>query len=320
MESNKLRTSFSSMSKFTQCPRQWWLSDVRSLAPVDAPLTGALPFGGRMHTALEWWSKGEVESPLEGWEIVSREAEAVEAGRGGLGMADLDKETVLGSIMLEGFANWWEEEGEDQEFEIISVEKELRNELEVVTPSGDLVSVWLYGKLDRVLKHRDNGQIWVADWKSTRLLQLAAMESLEMSPQPRIYAELLAQSLGFPISGIRFTFLRKVKRSGSAKPPFWFNYDLALSQYNIKQHMDRVSAWAGKMVSTVESLEAGVSHETAAPFNPGWWCKTCPFRNVCMIYQTAGEQAAEDMLEDHFAPRDPLERYTSEALAEGEDA
>lgn len=316
METSRLRTSFSSMTKFTQCNRQWWLGDLRSLAPIDKPLTGALPFGGRIHDALERWSNGDVETPLEAWEIVQRDADAIVAERGGLGMEEMDKEAVLGSIMLDGFLDWWEEEGEDQEFEVVAVEKELRNELEVVTPSGEVVDIWLFGKLDRVLVNRDNGQVWVADWKTTRSLRESAIQSLEMSPQPRVYASLLEQNLGQPISGIRYTFLRKVKRSAAAKPPFWFNYDLPMSKYNIGHHMERVSAVAGKMVETAKALEAGVPHGSAAPFNPGWYCATCPFRNVCHAYQTAGQQAAEDMLEDNFTVRDPLERYTSEALKE----
>lgn len=318
METQKpsLRTSYSSTQNYIQCPRRWWLRDLRQLAPDREERTGALPFGSRIHTALDWWETGKM-GLRDAWATLCNNEADIEEERGGLGMDAIEKEALLGAAMLEGFETWWEEEGEDQEYEVIAVEQGIKEAIEVVTPAGEAVEVMLYGKPDQVMRHRDNGSILIRDWKTTRLLEEKAKASLEMSPQPRIYSRMLQQAMpGENVAGIRYTFLRKVKRTAAAKPPFWFSYDLMLSQYNIDHHMRRLAAVTGKMVETRQLVEAGVDPEQAAPFNPGQWCSTCPFQSVCFVMQTVGMDAAEEMLEDNFIERDPMERYAEE---EGEE-
>ena len=309
-----LVTSYSSIHNYMSCPRAWYLRDLRRLGPILDKRTGALGFGSRFHHALEAWGDGTVADPVEAWHQLMAHEYGIAAERDGLGVDELDKENTLGVTMFEGFRDWYAAEGEDQEFEVIAVEKKLSNELEVHTPDGEVVEIWLYGKLDQVLRHRDSGQFWIKDWKTTKNLEDATKETLENSPQPRIYASLLRQELpDMPVVGIRYTMFRKVLRTGRGKPPWYFNYDMHLSNYNIEHHLQRVSAITGKMVDTARKLEAGVPHVNAAPFNPSWQCKTCPFRNPCYVMQTAGMQAAEDMLEDQFHEVDPLARYKTEA-------
>lgn len=642
-----LRTSYSAIQKFTQCPRAWYLGDYRRLGPVTEPPTGALKFGGRMHTAIELGTTGVYETPLHAWKALMQKEYEIEESLGGFSMAELEKEAVLGTVMLESLDEWRAVEGDDQEFEVVAVEKQLREELLIHTPAGDEVSVWLYGKLDELLVHRDNGQVWIRDWKhlpltepvltpngwvpmgeleegdtvvgsdgkatqiygispvttqdvwevemfdgtvvrcsgthkwlvnttdtptpqvvtteemaatplrsrtywrvpvlsgpveyattgeplpispyalglliadgylaaknghitfsskdgetaallaehiplkdcrhygnfnwapveqvplraalealgllgklsadkfipreyllapvedrlallqglydgdglraqqryttcspqlaedvvelirslggkanlnrsreevrpgsgrvarnyhvnfsfptdefarlpekraswhpkrgaawraikairktsettemrciavtaedqlyvtrgfvithnTTKDLQETAISGVEASPQPRIYARLLEQELpGTHIAGIRYTFLRKVQRSARAKPPFVFAHDMQLSKYNVGHHMRRVEAITGQMVDTFRALEHEVDHEYAAPFTPGWWCSSCPFKNVCYVMQTVSNEAAEDMLTDFFTEKDPLERYDHEEM------
>lgn len=312
-----MKTSYSGIQKLMQCPRAWYLGEYRSLGAVLDKRTGALGFGGRIHNAMEAWSDGTVASPRDAWDELSNHEYAVAAERGFMDTPELDKETELGAVMLEGFGLWWETEGENQEFEVIAVEKGFSNELEIVTDTGEVVTLWLYGKLDRVLRHRDNGQIWVADWKTTKDLQESAIAGVEASPQPRIYKRLVEQALpGEHIAGIRYTFLRKVGRSSRAKPPFYFNHDLNLSRYNTDAHMTRVTAIASRMVDMDTKLGGGELHEDIAPFNPGWYCSTCPFKNVCHVMNTVGMDAADDMLDEEFTYRDPLERYKNAGVGE----
>lgn len=310
-----LTTSYSSIHHYMQCPRAWYLRDLRRLGPVLDKRTGALGFGGRFHAALEAWGDGTVADPAEAWAQLMAHEYAIAAERDGYGMDELSKEDTLGLTMLDGFRDWAAADGEDQEFEVVAVEKKLSNELEIETPDGELVSIWLYGKLDRILRHREFPEMfWIGDWKTTKNLEEVTKEGLEQSPQPRIYRALLAQQLpDMHIAGIRYTIFRKVLRTGRAKPPFYFHYDMRMSDYNTQHHLQRVSAITGKMVDTMQAVERGVPHELAAPFNPGWYCKGCPFRGPCSVMQTAGMQAAEDMLADQFHEVDPLARYKEEA-------
>ena len=285
------------------CPRSWYYGEYLSLALANEKLTGPLGFGGRIHEALEAWGKGA--DALQTWELLmSRDYACADAVQ----LPDLSQEDELGRIMLEGLVEWWDTEGEDQEFEVIGVEQKLSNVLTV-----ESVDIWLYGKLDQLLRHRESGQLWLRDYKTTRYLEDAFKDSVEWSPQPRIYAELVQRQLGEHICGVRYTALRKVKRTAAAKPPFYFNFDLQLPEVNIREHMDRVYAITGRMVSTARWLDSGVYHGTAAPFNPGWQCKSCPFRNVCYVQQTVGQEAADDMIEDLYVVRDPFERYRDRA-------
>ncbi|MGV1079706.1 MAG: PD-(D/E)XK nuclease family protein [Candidatus Nanopelagicales bacterium] len=308
-------TSYSSIQRFAVCPRQWYLAEVRRLGPVMDKRTGALGFGGRIHTALEAWASGQIQAPVAMWDTLMSREYVLASERGGFGLDELDKENALGWAMLDGFMDWWETEGEDEEFEVIGVETRHAEELLVDTPQGEEVAVWVYGKLDRRLRNRETGQLWVADWKTTAYLQEAAKQGVEQSPQPRIYAALLRQE-DAPVVGIRYTFLRKVLRTAKARPPYYFNYDLQLPQYNVDHHLSRVRAFAGQMVDTAMRIGHGVDHEFAAPFNVGWHCKSCPFNTACYLMQTTGMEAAEDYLTDNFHEVDPLERYKAEAEQE----
>lgn len=314
-----LTTSFSSLQSFAECPRQWYLKDYRRLKPVVEKRTGALGFGGRIHAALEIYFKTGTDL-IEVWQALSaHEYGLIEAAGGGFGTEELDKETKLGQIMLEGFLDWEAERGSDQEFEVIDVEKQMKNLLRIATPEGEPVDIWLYGKLDQLLRHRDTGRFRILDWKTTVKLEGATNTTLSRSPQPRIYRSLLAQEFpGLDIDGVRFTALRKVQRSARATPPFYWNFDMMMSPYNVQAHMTRVIAVVGQMQHAVDQLDAGVPHEIAVPFHPGWRCDMCLFKAVCSVMQLDGMQAAEDMIEDQFTDGDPFERYTKDAQEEYE--
>ena len=304
------RTSYSSIQRYSVCPRAWYLGEYLSLGPVLDKRTGALGFGTRVHAALEVHGKGG--DPIETWHALSHHEYEIASERGWM-TDELDKETALGLVMLEGLIEWEAEQGDDEEYEVIAVEHKVSNTLEIVLPSGEVVDIHLYGKLDQALRHRQFGTVLIKDWKTTRNLEEATKEGLETSAQPRIYQALLSQEMpDVPVVGVRYTIMRKVLRTGRAKPPFYFNYDLSMSEYNVAQHMERVTAHATRMLRSKRALDAGVPHGMAAPFNPTWQCKTCVFRHPCWTWQTTGEQAGRDMLEEQFVVVDPMSRYNDD--------
>lgn len=312
-----LVTSYSSLQMFAECPRQWYLKDYRRLKPIVEKRTGALGFGGRIHTALEFWGKGA--DLIEVWHALSSHEYALldAAGGGQWDTSDLDKETKLGLVMLEGFLEWFATEGDEQEFEVVAVEKQMKNLLHVLTPAGQSVDIWLYGKLDQLLQHKDTGRFRIRDWKTTANLEDATNSKMDQSPQPRIYRVLLAQEFpGLDIDGIRYSMLRKVQRSARATPPFYWNYDIMLNSYNLQAHMTRVEAMAGRVVEATAALDAGEDHEMVTPFHASWRCTPCPVKGICGLWQHTGIQAGEDMIEDQFTVGDPFERYEKEAANE----
>lgn len=306
-----LITSYSSIQGYASCPRSWYLKDLRRLAPAQERRSGALWFGGRIHNALEAWCDGTVPDPVTAWHAICAHEFAV-AAENEEPTDQLSKDATLGLVMLEGFMGWWPSRGEEQEYEQLAVEEQHHDILSIDVDDVP-VDIRLNGKLDRVLRHRETGNVVIGDWKTTDKLEETAFAELSQSSQPRIYRALLAKTRPeLPVTGIRYTMLRKVKRTAAAKPPFYFDLDLDLSDYDVSQHMRRTRAVIRQMLAAKHAIEEGVDHRDAAPWTRSWKCASCPFRNPCMLMQSTGMEAAEAMLEDSFIERDPFERYDEE--------
>jgi RecB family exonuclease len=105
--------SFSDLGTFNQCRRRWWLATYRRLRRIDEPPTGPLPFGSRIHAALEAFYDGTVADPATAWNALMQHEFAVDSSQRRLAHPDLDKESKLGHRMLEGYLEWLAETGED---------------------------------------------------------------------------------------------------------------------------------------------------------------------------------------------------------------
>lgn len=308
-----LTTSYSSLQTFAECPRQWYLNDYRKLKPAVEKRTGALGFGSRIHAAMEAWGHGG--DLIESWHDLSKAEYELLPGE--WDSSELDKETKLGLVMLEGFLEWFEVDGSDAEFEVVGVEKQVKTVLETYTSDGEPVEIWMYGKLDRLLRSKETGRYRILDWKTSNKLVDATANLLERSPQPRIYRSLLDLDLpGIDIDGVRYVILRKVQRTARATPPFYWNFDLLMSPYNVEAHMTRVRTMASRMDDARQRLDIGAPHEVVVPFNPSWRCDTCVFKAPCALMQHTSLAAGEALLQDAYVTGDPLERYKKEALHE----
>lgn len=307
-----LTTSYSSIQGFTSCPRSWYLRDLRRLSPATDRRSGPLWFGGRIHNALEAWCDGTTSSPVEAWHAICAHEFAI-AAENEAPTDQLTKDATLGLVMLEGFMEWWPTRGEEQEYEQLAVEEEHHDILSLDVDDVP-VDIRLNGKLDRLLRHRETGDVVVGDWKTTDKLAETAYNELAQSSQPRIYRALLAATRpDLPVTGIRYTMLRKVKRTAAAKPPFYFDLDLTLTAHDVEEHMRRVRTVVRQMLAVKHAVEEGVDHRDVATWNRSWKCTTCPFKNPCELWQSTGAAAAEAMLEDNYVERDPFERYESES-------
>lgn len=303
-----LTVTYSDMQTFQNCPRSWWFRVYRRLTPRARPVTGAMPLGGRVHAALEAYGKGEVPSPVLMWDALISHDYAVLASAG-YATDDLDKDDRLGRTMLEGFTEWEAESGFYDKYEVVGIEQGLADRMELPEVPG--VEVRIRGKLDRVLRRRIDGALWVNDYKTMGTFSERDRTGLQRSPQARLYMMLARASLPQDqwVAGVAYSMLRKVLRTARATPPFYDIMEIAISDHDLEQYRVRMVAMIKKIAATVEALDAGTDHRVAAPFAPSWQCQTCPFRHPCNLMQDASLEAAEEFVADYFETGDPWERY-----------
>jgi hypothetical protein len=314
--------SFSDLGTFNQCRRRWWLATYRRLRRIDEPPTGPLPFGSRIHAALEAFYDGTVADPATAWNALMQHEFAVDSANGGWHTQDLDKESKLGHRMLEGYLEWLAETGEDAYWDVIGVETKLSHFLTVLvdTPDGDQeVTVLVRGKLDRRKRRRSDGAVYVDDFKTMGNFGEPAMLSLELSPQPRLYRMLEIQQAPPEqhTAGVSYTLLRKVLRTPTAKPPFYKRVTIEVNDAEQEAYNVRLQGNVTDLARVRYALDHDGDPRRVAYFQPGWWCATCPFKLPCGLMQHT-PKAAEDMLADLYTETDPWARYMSDQTGDAE--
>lgn len=313
--------SFSDLGVFSQCRRRWWLQTYRKLRRLDEPPVGPLPFGSRVHSALEAYYDGTVDSPADAWSQLMAHEFAVADANGNPFTEALDKESKLGHRMLEGYMEWLEAEGEDAYWEVVEVEKQLHHWLELpvdIDGIEHVVSVLMRGKLDRKKRRITDGAVYVDDFKTMQNFGEPALLSLEKSPQGPMY--LMLEEAQAPqeqwSAGVVYTLLRKVLRGPTSKPPFFKRLTIDISPAMKEAYRVRLHGAVETLASARVRLDRGQDPHRVAFFQPGWQCATCPFKLPCDLMQTT-PLGAEAMLADLYTEGDPWARYLSD---QGEDA
>ena len=209
-----VRLSNSEIQTFKDCRRRWWFTYYRRLQPKQKDMTGALALGSRIHAALD-------DHYANGVPLLTAHSNLVETDRGLL-MSEfrdttaLDTEAELGRIMLEGYEEWVEENGIDAELEMISTEET------IIAPlfNGE---VELQGKLDMRVRRRGDGVRMFRDFKTVGGSLSDFANLAPMNEQVLTYMLLESTKVDETerSDGGIFTMLKKVKRTASAKPPFY---------------------------------------------------------------------------------------------------
>jgi len=324
------RISQSEMKTFLRCKRKWWLSEFRRLAPKGNDPTGPLKSGSRVHTALEAFYTPGGEDPLVA--LAQAQADDWAAYTGALvalgevpeqGITEaFQKDCELERIMVEGYGEWIAESGVDAGLEVISTE-------EIVTVWGSSFSDRLVdankghdfqvvGKLDMRLRRQMDGARLFLDHKTARSLT-DAIPGLRQDPQMLHYHWLEAQSSdnGW-CDGALYNVLKKVKRSKTAKPPFYDRYEVHHNGDEIASYEARMKHIIADIFELESRLRTAMGHMMSAqiayptPTRDCAW--DCPFFTVCPMFDDGSR--VEHALADGFRERDPLARY-SDSRAQG---
>lgn len=303
--------SNSEFQTFKDCRRKWWLGWYRYLRPRRTGPSAA-NLGSLVHGAIAPMYVPEGTEPADPREVLSGlireerarvlEAWADDPQGADATLQELSKQHDLATAMVEGYVDWVRETGVDHEFVVLGTEVVVHYE---VTPGRTLI-----GRLDVRVQRLSDGVRFFIDHKTCQsFIDLQrALSNTEQMPTYLILDRVDADRAGEYVEGAIFNGLRKVKRSGTAKPPFYDRFYKTYNTHELESHWLKVQGTMRDIDEVTVRLRSGEDHRFAAPPHPTRDCHwKCEFYPVCPMFDDGSR--AEDMLEAHYEVGDPLDRY-----------
>jgi len=316
------RISNSEIQTFKQCRRKWWLAWHRGLRPtVESPL-GALAIGQNIHAALAEYYVPDGQprtNPQEALENLLKDAaERLGTYWGSQGknvppeqFKILLSEADLQRIMLEGYMQWIEETGADQDFTVIESERYVEVPFALI---GELM-VYIIGRLDVLAEDAWTGRWMFIDHKTTGSI-IESLKGIALNPQMRMYRLILrllnpnANTVNMAV----YSMLRKVKRTVKANPPFFHREKIVHNPIEIAFFHRQLEGVIHDILSVEEQLTFDdTAHHYLAYPTPGAHCRYCPFQRECVMMDDGSR--AEDSLASRFTVGEPLHYYGKDDLA-----
>lgn len=289
-----MRLSSSEIKRYMTCRRSWFYSQVEGYRRIKAEHTGPLFLGDRVHKALETYYEFESRHASDGFLAASYEHDVA------LYPDESDallKEKKLTTAMMEGYHDWLEETGEDEYIEVIG------NEGIMEIPYG---KHWLIGKYDLMVRDLKTGLIWYLDHKTAQDFSGSARFQIDI--QFKHYAVIGKALHGDEFGGIIWNGLRKVQRTGRAKPPFYM-------RERITHNADELSAYWKVLHVIIEEMEDAkhknhYGYHSMYPNPSRENCGICTFKNICSMFDDGSD--LDFVLDTEYEIVDPLERYQLE--------
>lgn len=315
-EGATLQISNSEIQTFKDCRRKWWLVYYRELGlkRESGRMVGARELGTRMHVALDGLYSRD-ENPhdiLDGIYAADIAEMRTWPGMTEDRIIELQKEQSLASVMLEGFMAWREENGIDAGLEVVATEQVVTVELPQVP------GVNLRGKMDQRVHRKVDGARLFRDWKTVGNLT-DPPKLLPLDEQMKFYhlleyLESLSKTGEGPqwrTDGALYTMLRKVKRTATAKPPFYDQIEVHHNMAELRSMWHRVVRISQEIVQHRQALDAGMDHQFVVPPRPSRDCIwKCDFFPVCPMFDDGSR--VEGLLDEYYGHIDPHERYNAE--------
>lgn len=322
------RFSNSEIQTFQECRRKWWLAWYRGFRMRRPDVIGVRSTGTRIHLALaEWYvPHGQPRTdPREALERAIAEDAKLLTQHVDTTPADIDrfeKSSSLERAMVEGYVDWLQETGADQGLRVIASEQYVEADM----PEFDIVrDTKIIGKIDVRVRRESDGVRLFKDHKTVADFT-GPMAWLHMNPQMLHYhlLEWLSTEDGEArCDGALYNMLRRVKRTATAKPPFYERLEVRHNRAQLESYKRRLSGVIGDIYDVEESLESlpdahtDVHLEVVYP-RPTSDCRwKCDFFGVCSLFDDGSR--AEAMLTQHFEKGDPLEYYKTEIKNRTED-
>lgn len=302
--SDVVRLSNSEIQTFKDCRRRWWLTYYRRLKPRQQEFTGALALGSRIHAALDEYYANDVPLLKAHSDLVERDRGLLEADF--RDTFELDNEAELGRIMLEGYLQWVEENGIDSELEIVSTEET------IIAPlfNGE---VELQGKLDMRVRRKADGVRMFRDFKTVggSLSDFANLAPMNEQILTYMLLESTKADENNRSDGGIFTMLKKVKRTASARPPFYDQIEVRHNIFTLRSFWNRIHGTITDLMRVRKALDENEDPSFHAYPSPSRDCKwKCQFYTVCTLIDDGS--ASEEALSEMFEQSDPYAYYGSD--------
>ena len=306
-----LQVSNSEIQTYKDCRRRWYLSYYLELGirrAKDAP-TGARQLGTKIHIALcAMYAEGR--NPVDVLNELYKEDKELFAEFPDK-LIELGKEQDLGKAMMEGYVEWVADQAADDGLTLVATETVIE------VPSG-IKGVNLRGKLDqRVIRDVDGARLFL-DHKTVGNLT-DPPRILPLDEQMRFYHLLekldaihkTGDEPQWRTDGALYNMLRKVKRTATAKPPFYERLEVHHNAETLRTTWIRVHKIIEELVVARQSLDAGSDHQYICPPRPSRDCTwKCDFFPVCPMMDDGSN--VDGLFKEYYEHRDPHERYTEE--------
>lgn len=313
MEDARVRhVSNSEIQTWKRCRRKWYLGNYRKLQRIQKKWSGPLSLGTNVHEALAGYYSDAELNPLE----VIRELyrgqieEAQSADVHPDEVKNIQKEFDLALAMIEGYLEWLEDSGVDDGLHVLASEVEMAAKI-------DSLPVILIGKFDLRVRRESDGALYAMDHKTCGSFN-SMTELLDLNEQLLTYEllERLTQPEGQRVVGGMLNMLRKVKRTASAKPPFYMRESVHHNDDELRAFYSRLYGTLKEMVTAEENLDAGGDPNLIVPPTPDSDCSwKCEFRAVCPMMNDP-KSHAEALLQTAYKVSDPYARYEMERSVE----
>jgi len=307
--------SNSQIKTFKRCRRKYWLAYVRQLRKKRLEFTGARQLGTRVHAALQCYyekvllqESASLTDAIVCLEQIRDDELAATPEDFDDTRKEITKEHDMAVAMIEGYFQWLEEEGSDIGLTVLGVEEHIECE-------GPVPGVKLIGKLDlrgmlasAALAAAEPAEGFV-DFKTVGSLD-EPLKTLNMDEQFRMYALIRRVNGGEPIRLQRYRMLKKSKRTSRAKPPFFADYDVYVSDAELRQFWRRLHHEINDMLEfETRCMSAGVDITTVAYPTPAPDCTwSCDFFTVCPLFDDPHSDP-EHLLLQGFEECDPHQHH-----------
>lgn len=306
-----IKISNSEIQTFKSCRRQWYFRYYRELAVkrYDEAPDGPRQLGTKVHSALEAFYENGVDPVSTIAELYSNDIDFYRERDEPDKVLAIQKEFDMADAMVAGYVEHIEETGIDQGLTLISTEAVVEYPLDDQGFSGYA----LRGKLDaRFLRDFDGARLFM-DHKTVQEFT-TPQKLLPIDEQMKFYHMLDWLDAGGEIrtDGALYNMLRKVKRTATAKPPFYMRLEKGHNQAELDSMWLRTMRIVEEIRKTREQLDAGGDPNYICPPRPSRDCTwICDFFRVCPMFDDGSN--AEGFLEERYEIRDPHERYNDAA-------
>lgn len=320
--------SNSEVQTFSDCKRRWWLAWYRGLTPRVQRVDGPASTGTRIHAALASYYVPDGETPAnplqtlqrvqnedmealnaqsntwdedEGELVVTRHGSTVERIR-----ADLLNSFDLEHAMIEGYVQWLEETGADDDLEVIASEAYVEATLFEDSAFGGHVK--LIGKLDARVRSRTTGRRKFIDHKTVGSLHDPILGLNQQMIHYQVIEFLNTEEGEARCDGALYNMLRKVKRTRASKPPYFDRVPIDHNIYEIESHLERMRHFLWQVDFAESDMEHGGDHRYVVPPRPSRDCVwKCEFFKICRMFDDGSR--VEDAVRDLYEKKDPLSYY-----------